>query len=648
MNELFEKEWLITNGLGGYASSTVSNANTRHYHGLLVASLTPPIGRKILVGKVEETIVVNGKSILLSTNFYPDLIYPHGIDYMSEFKAKPLPHWRYGYQNWQIEKSISMVAGSNTTLVHYKNTGKETFVLEVHPLYVYSDYHAIFRESSAFDFYTEFSPEYLKTHASKDSPALFTSWTSGVFVEDRSWYKNIHLPKSQQRGLSCHNDYYHIGYLKKELKPNEELLLCFSLDENRLQSSLDHLWEEQRRTASRKPSKSTAVFYNDLLRAGDQFLVHRASTQSTSIIAGYHWFADWGRDSMIAMRGLTIATGRKGISKSILTTFFKEIDRGMIPDRFPDKADVDPHYNAMDATFWLFIAVYEYFKRFGEVQFVKKHFKALEEILEHHIQGTRYNIHVTEEGFLYGGQEGVQLTWMDALVDEKVITPRIGCPVEVNALWYNALKIYVCFCKELQITVAQKYKDLIGKLEVNFPKMFTTDEGTLYDVIIPCESYDTSFRPNQLFAISLPFPLLDRDQQKTVFDAVRKKLYTPYGLRTLDVEDPNFIGQYTGGQWSRDHSYHQGTVWPFLLYEYYHCFFRIYGKSKKNRARVLKELNHLKDHFYHRDGLHCISEIFDGLNPGKGKGCIQQAWSVSALVKLYAEYKLYEDGEGEM
>ncbi len=376
--------------------------------------------------------------------------------------------------------------------------------------------------------------------------------------------------------------------------------------------------------------------------AGNRFLVHRTSTKSESIIAGYHWFTDWGRDTMISMRGLTIATGRKAISKSILTTFFKSIDQGMIPDRFPDNGDGTVEYNSMDATLWLFVATFEYHKKFGDTAFVKKHLKALKGILDAHINGTRYNIHVTKEGFLYGGQEGEQLTWMDAIVNGKVITPRMGCPVEVNALWYNALNIYQFFCLALEMQPNKEYRNIILKFESNFPKMFTNAEGTLYDVIVPGVSADNSFRPNQLFCLSLPFPLLDSAQQKTIFEAVTEKLLTPFGLRTLDTDNPNFKASYQGDQWSRDHAYHQGTVWPYLLYDYYCAFFRMYGVNIKNRRKVIADLTDLKVHFYEHEGLHCISEIFDGLEPNRGKGCIHQAWSVAALIKLYADYELFE------
>jgi predicted glycogen debranching enzyme len=643
MNEWFDREWLLTNALGGYASSTVSGANTRHYHGLLVAAFNPPTDRKLMVAKVEERVSVPGKDIDLSTNLYPNSVHPEGFRFIQNFLARPQPKWLYGDAHWQIEKSVSMVQGSNATMVRYKNTGSETMTLEIHPLYAYSDYHTAFHENPSFDFFTELTGDHMKTFATYGGHALFTAWSAGEYTEARNWYRNFQLPKSQGRGLDHICDYYHIGYLKKELRPGEMLFVIFSTEEDLLKKNdLKKLWGRQIRKSAQKRSGTNSIFYNDLLTAGNQFLVHRASTNSESIIAGYHWFTDWGRDTMISMRGLTIATGRKAISKSILSTFFKSIDQGMIPDRFPDNGDDKIQYNTMDATLWLFIATFEYYKKFGDTAFIKKNLKALKGILDAHIKGTRYNIHVTEEGFLYGGQEGEQLTWMDAIVNGKVITPRIGCPVEVNALWYNALKIVQFFCMALKMEPNKKYRDIIIQFELNFPKMFTNAAGTLYDVIVPGLSADNSFRPNQLFCLSLPFPLLENRQQKTIFKAVNEKLRTPFGLRTLDTQNPNFMATYQGDQWSRDHAYHQGTVWPYLLYDYYCAFFRIYGDNTKNRRKVIVELTDLKVHFYEHEGLHCISEIFDGLEPNQGKGCIHQAWSVAALIKLYTDYKLFE------
>lgn len=641
MSNLFSKEWIVTNGLGGYASSTVDGANTRRYHGLLVASLEPPVNRKVLVAKVEERILQNNVYFDLSTNQYPGVVYPQGNKYIRDFKVCPFPTWQYEVEGWNLQKQIFMVQGSNTTCLVYTNTGTDTLHLEVHPLYAFVDFHTTFQENGVTDFYSENHGNSLKTYPKYGSDPIYTGWNRGVFIEARTWYKNVLLPRERKRGLNDRCDYYRIGYVKSELRPKEQLTLYFSLDEDIIGKDVLALGKkEKRRQDVSTDVKATSDFYEDLQRSGNQFLVHRKSTNGMSIIAGYHWFADWGRDTLIAMRGLTITPGNQKASKSILSTFLVHLDRGMLPNKFPDYAGDPVKYNTMDATLWLFVALYEYYKKFKDDAFITKHLKSLQTILDYHINGTRYNIHVTPEGFLYGGENGVQLTWMDAIVNGKVITPRIGCPVEINALWYNALKIYEYFCSTLKLGIDEAYIQIIGRFESNFINHFMNPAGTLYDVIVPNVSKDNSFRPNQLYALSLPFTVLDNESQKKVFEAVRSRLYTSYGMRTLDMDDPHFQGVYTGCRVQRDDAYHQGTVWPFLLYEYYKVFFQLYGESKANKKRVVAELADLRNHFYSDRGVHCISEIFDGKDPQSGKGTIQQAWSISALLKLYSDYGL--------
>lgn len=633
----FEQEWIVTNGIGGYASGTVKGANTRSYHSLLCASMNPPTDRKLWVAKTEERIVVDNNIYNISTNQYPDVVYPKGEEFLLDFSVSPIPKWQFGAENWKIEKTICMQQHSNTTLLSYKNVGSSIISLEIFPLYQFADFHSAFHENDGTDFITEIGSDFLKTLPKSGSLSLYTKWTAGQFQEKRYWFRNIQLNVEEFRGLDSSCDYYHIGGLTVELQPNEEMVLSFSLEESILSANLSAIRNETINTL-----KPKGIFYDDLLASGNQFIVHRKSTDSASIIAGYHWFSDWGRDTMIAMRGLTIATGKQELSQSMLSTFLKSVNKGMIPNRFPDFSDDIVEYNTIDATLWLFIALYDYYNKFDDKEFISNHLDELKEIIDWHIKGTRYNIHVTDEGFLYGGADGVQLTWMDAIVGGVVITPRIGCPVEINALWYNALKIYEFFCKEVKIDFETDFQHLIGKLESNFKSYFTKEDGTLYDVIVPNVAADESFRCNQIYCVSLPFSVLDKEQEKIIFEAVQDKLFTTFGLRTLAADDPKFRGTYEGNQWGRDSAYHQGTVWPFLLEPYFEAFFKLYGTSENNKKEVVAQLEPIKDHFYNHEGIHCISEIFDGLHPQKGRGTIQQAWSVSGLIKLYTEYSLNE------
>lgn len=642
IQDLLNMEWLDTNSLGGSASSSISGANTRKYHGLLVAAFNPPTDKRVLLAKVEERIHQKGEFHDLSVNQFPGTIYPEGHRYLNSFERRPIATWNYGGKSWKIQKKVFMVPNSNTVVLIYENMGSDSFDIELHPLLVHKNHHATSHENH-FDFYYEPRKSGIKVHAFPDSPALYLKWSKGTFDENRVWYKNFELPKEEYRGQDAIEDYYRIGFIKSTLKPGQKISVLATIEENMVSKSATTLEKKTLRTIeSKKAAHVKNKFYNDLLVSGDQFLVNRASTQSKSIIAGYHWFADWGRDTMIAMRGLTIATGNKEASKSILSTFFKYLNLGMLPNRFPDFTGQDVEYNTIDASLWLFIAMYEYHERFKDKKFIEDHLKELEEVLIHHIKGTRFNIHLTEEGFIYGGQDGWQLTWMDARVDGYVVTPRIGCPIEINALWYNAMCIYEHFCQGCNLKLNYQIREAKSKFLKNFKNYFLNDSGFLNDVVVPNESHDGSFRPNQIHVVSLPFSLLNKSQEKKLVQLVGEKLLTDYGLRTLDDRSPQFIGHYGGNQWDRDIAYHQGTVWPFLLMEYWEAFLKVNKYSEKAKKEVIQQLKPLKDHFYNSDCLHAISEIFDGVKPDEGRGCVQQAWSVAALIKLYTDHQLYK------
>lgn len=642
ITSLLNKEWLETNGLGGYASSSICGANTRKYHGLLVASFNPPTDRRVLVSKIEERIKESGEVYDISVNQYPNTIHPQGHQHLKSFERRPITAWLYEGKNWKLQKKIFMVPHSNTTVVIYENVGDWEFDIELHPLLVNKDYHSTFREND-FDFYYESGKSNIKVHAYPDSAPLYLNWSKGTFKEDRAWYKNIELPKEQYRGQDYIEDYYRIGYISTPLKPGQKISLLMTTEDKMVGKNTTIL--EKKIVQFLDSLKNEIIgntFYNDLLLSGNQFLVNRSSTKSKSVVAGYHWFTDWGRDTMIAMRGLTIATGDQETSRSLISTFLKYLDQGMLPNRFPDYKEQEVEYNTIDATLWLFIVMYEYNEKFKDMAFIEKHLAALENVLLHHIRGTRYNIYLTDEGFISGGEDGWQLTWMDARVDGHVITPRIGCPVEINALWYNAMCIYEHFCGGCDLKLHKEIVAVKEKFSKNFRTYFLTENGALNDVVIPNEKSDSSFRPNQIYAVSLPFSLLNKTEEKKIVKLVGEKLLTDFGLRTLDKENGEFNGQYGGNQWERDNAYHQGTVWPFLLMEYWQAYLKTNGNTDKVKKQVAQSLQPLKQHFYQSNGIHSISEIFDGDNPGDGRGCIQQAWSVAALLKLYTEHKLYE------
>ena len=633
------KEWLVTNGIGGYASSTILGANTRRYHGLLVASLNPPTQRQVLVSKIEESISIKrDTNIEFSTNQYPGVIHPQGYQYLKSFERLPLPRAIFQIGDQQVAKTIFMVAGSNTTIVEYENISEAAFQLNLLPFFVDRDYHSLFREDGKYDYYYEEQNNVLKIHSQYGSEPLYVKYHKGTFKENRAWFKKIQYPREAYRGLDFQEDTYAIGSVQVVLEPKEKTYLIFTLDADMLDNNPKRLKEEAIKRVKKISPKTKNTFFNDLAIAAEQVIVKRESTDSYTILAGYHWFTDWGRDTMIAMRGLCIATGKKEISKSILTTFFNYLSEGMLPNRFPDNTGEEVEYNTVDATLWLFIALYEYYQKFEDKTLIKKYFQQLTDIIEWHLKGTRYNIHLTSEGFLFAGEEGVQLTWMDAKVNGFVVTPRIGCPVEIQALWYNALQIYQFFGEivkdKVDAAIQTNAQQVSKKIKKQFANYFYNEQGYLNDVVIPGKMIDDDLRPNQIYVLSLPFSLLTKAQEKTVLTTVEQRLFTSYGLRTLNKEHELFKPIYKGDQWERDTAYHQGTVWPFLLGDYYMAYLKVHNFSKKAKAAVKKEIQVLEEHFYKQDCIHGISEIFDGLDPQQGRGTVQQAWSISGLLKV--------------
>lgn len=621
------KEWLVTNGIGGYASSTISGANTRRYHGLLVAALDPPTDRRVLVSKVEEKVITTSEEFFLSTNSYVGTVHPEGYQYLSSFSRMPMPKSVFSKGKHTITKTIWMRYGQNTTIVEYSNAGEESILLDVTPLLVCRDYHSLFHEDPRWTFETKsLDARSLEVKAGKESPPVYISFTQGIYYPEPRWYRQFEYAWEKERGLDAHEDAHSIGRISCMLAPWETVYLIFSDQAEHMEGD-PVVWKEEEELRLKALATSRKErFINDLAISGDQFLVHRQSSDSDTLIAGYHWFTDWGRDTMIAMRGLVITTGRKDVAQSILRTFFKYLDGGMIPNRFPDQGET-PEYNTLDATLWMFVALYEYYEKFRDAEFIRGLYSKLTQILYQHYKGTRYNMHVTPEGLLYGGEKGVQLTWMDAKVDGYVVTPRIGCPVEINALWYNALCIYVYFGKELGSPPTQ-YVDKAKDLQQAFRKYFINPSGYLNDVVIPGQAPDGSIRPNQIYAVSLPFSPLTRKEARQVLEVVYEHLYTEYGLRSLSPQHPDYKSEFTGGPWARDNAYHQGTVWSHLWGEYALAHLKVHGYSEEARQWVRDHSRTLEQHFYQDAGLHAISENFDGENPSQGKGCIHQAWSV--------------------
>lgn len=628
---LNSKEWIYTNGIGGYSSTSITGCNTRRYHGLLVASFNPPTDRKVLVSKLEEKITdTSGKSFELSTNQYGGSVHPEGYQLLHSFERKPFPVQLFKAGKCQLEKTVFMVQGSNTVVVEYFNKGKEVFDLSVVVFLTNRGYHSLLKENASYNFWTEGTGDTKTIYAYYGANPIYINHSKGQWKPKGYWHKNYEYIREKERGLDFNEDTYAAGEIVYHLNAGAKAYIIFSTEEEKMDAKGGELKQQELKYLESSAAITKDIFFNDLVTAANQFVVKRKSTDSSTIIAGYHWFADWGRDTMIAMRGICIALHKQEEAKSIIRTFLQYLDGGMLPNRFPDLGE-EPEYNTIDATLWLFVVLHDYFETFKDNDFLKEVYPKLTTIIESHIAGTRYNIHVTPEGLLYGGEGIAQLTWMDARIGDYVVTPRHGCPVEINMLWYNAIKIYATFSKQLK--TKNSFPAYIKLFEKNFHSFFWNEDDYLNDVVLPGSAPDKSIRPNMIYAVSLPYTVLDDMQQQKIMTLVYGKLFTKYGLRTLEKDHLFFKPKYEGDTWHRDNAYHQGTVWPFLSGEFFTAYLKTNSFSKKSIAQIEKWMVPLKEHFYNDSCLHGISEIFDGDEPITGKGTIHQAWSVGALLQ---------------
>jgi len=596
------REWLETNGIGGYASSTETGRNTRRYHGLLVAATKPPLGRMVLLSKLEETLVAGERRIELGCNRYPGVLYPRGDLYLKEFRSDPFPTFVYAVEGIEITKTVFMVHGENTTVVEYAWTGDAT--LEVRPLLAFRDYHATTHENGAINHEIEVAPGLVKCSPYQGCPDLYLAHSAAEVERAGDWYRNFEYDVEQERGLDYREDLFHPFTLKFAAAAT----IVASIQPKSAEDATairDSELERRRRVIAMAPSADP--FAVALTRAADQFVVARGD--GSTVIAGYHWFTDWGRDTMIALPGLTLATGRYEEARQILRAFAKSVDRGMLPNRFPDAGET-PEYNTVDATLWFFEAVRAYHEHTADRAFVDEILPVLADIVESHVRGTRYGIHVDTDGLLLAGEPGVQLTWMDAKIGDWVVTPRYGKPVEIQALWYNALRIMQDF------TADSRYGAMADRARESFRAQFWCNlTGCLYDV-----PGDASIRPNQIFVVSLPHSMLDGETSRAVVDAVERHLLTPYGLRSLAPSDPQYRGRYEGGPAERDSAYHQGTVWPWLMGPFVTAYRNVYGRSPEWSSAF-------------RECGPYIAEVFDGDAPHRPGGCLSQAWSVAELLR---------------
>jgi predicted glycogen debranching enzyme len=658
------REWLVANGLGGYASGTIVGPLTRRYHGLLVAALAPPVERTVLMAGAVEWLTYLGRRWSLSCYEYSDrTIDPQGYRHIQAFMLEGmLPIWHYALADALVERRVWMAYGANTTYVTYRVLrASGPLDLEVTPLVTYRDFHALSGSNRPTP-RIEADERTVTVRAFEGARPLRLTASDGSFKEDGDWWWNLHHREETARGLDDRSDCYAPGAFAARLRQGETFALVLSAED---EPDLDHhgalarARERQADLLGRAKAEQAEPVVRQLVLAADQFVVAReagptldpahndggeewreesgrhpgSAMHEKTVIAGYHWFNDWGRDTMIALPGLTLATGRAEEGADILRGFARYVADGLLPNNFPDRSGEIPGYNTVDATLWYVVAIHAHVEATGETALVDELLPTLREIVAWHRRGTRYGIGVDPgDGLLRAGEPGVQLTWMDALVDGWVVTPRTGKAVEINALWYNALRMVARWLAERgNAEGAAECEALADRARESFRARFVRADGQgLADVVDGPDGDDLSVRPNQIFAVSLPYPLLEGAEAEAVVTTVGRGLLTSYGLRSLSPDDPRYRGDYGGDRVRRDGAYHQGPVWPWLVGAYAEAYARVYGDPETALTILRPFEQHLADAC-----IGSISEILEGEPPHQPRGAIAQAWSVAEVLRVW-------------
>jgi predicted glycogen debranching enzyme len=654
-------EWLEADGLGGFASGTVSGIRTRRYHALLLTATTPPAGRMVLANGFDAWVETPGATFAISSQRYgSDVIHPDGCSRIESFEYEPWPRWRYKIDSdLIIEQELFVPKGESAVFVSWRlvhchperskaeskdpvavSTGNSTgsldfarddgvIKLRVRPFLSGRDFHSTHHENGAFRFEAEQKGEGV-TFRSYDGVPAVVAHSNGQYAQDPTWYRNFSYSEEQARGLDAAEDLASPGVFEFSLSQKPAVLMLAA--EGHAITDIESI--EARYAQVRTIEQARRQYFRPLERAADAYLVKRG--KGKTLIAGYPWFGDWGRDTFIALRGLCIATGHLEEARDILLQWAGTVSQGMLPNRFPDQGE-QPEFNSVDASLWYIIAVNDYLLA-AEKQptltddcHTKKLIGAVEAILTGYNEGTRFGIRADRDGLLSAGERGQQLTWMDARVDGREITPRIGKPVEIQALWLNALAIGAKF--------SSRWETLFDKGRAAFEDKFWNEHAGYLADVIDCDhqpgTVDLTFRPNQIFAVGgLPLMLLSKEKARRVVDAVEMLLLTPVGLRSLAPGEPGYAPHYEGDSRTRDSVYHQGTVWPWLIGSFIEAWVRIHGANatarKKARAQFLSSLY---EHLNHA-GLGHVSEICDAEPPHTPRGCPFQAWSLGELLRL--------------
>jgi len=636
------REWWLGNGLGAYAAGTIAGTLTRCYHGLLIAPIEPPLGRRLVFAKADATLHDGDREILLCSNRWGGgAVVPEGHVHLESFHLHGrMPVWRYALGDRAIEQRIWLEPGANTVYVAYRLesvVGEQDLHLRVRLLVNGRDHHACMA-SGGFAPQVEPVGESLRVVCPDGRFTLRFQAVHGRLQAAWDWLENFDLPLERERGLSDRDAHLCVGQALLTLSPGRWVGIVASLHD---EVATDLIAAQQRffdrdhaLLARARPqlANSPPDWIQQLTLAADSFLFARPAPglpDGESVIAGYPWFGDWGRDTMIALPGLTLATGRFDSARRILLTFARFVDQGMLPNVFPGAGET-PAYNAVDAGLWYFEAWRAYLDASDDEEALIEVFPVLADMIRWHVRGTRHRIGMdAADGLLHAGEPGVQLTWMDAKIGDWVVTPRIGKPVEINALWYNALRIMIDFAERLGQSLTL-YTELSAQVREGFQRFVRPDGAGLFDVLDGPAGADMTVRPNQIFAVSLPYSPLDADAQQAVVRVCGQALLTSYGLRSLAPDHPDYRPVYLGGVWERDGGYHQGPVWAWLLGHYALAEYRVDGDALAAQARLHAIRDHLLD-----AGLGTVSEIFDGAPPHVPRGAPAQAWSVACVLEAW-------------
>lgn len=613
-------EWIITNGIGGYASSTVIGLNTRKYHGLLVAAIGESGDRCLVLSKINESIDLNGKNYTISTNQCNNFI-EQGYTRQESFERDFLPEFEYKVDDVVVNKTIAMKYGENKIGIIYKiKTGKSGIRFNMQPFVNFRDFHKV---RNCYSLNSEVQETAVNVELNSDGLKLHMNISDGFFERyDRTFYRNMFYKIEAERGLEAYEDHYMPGAYIVDIPRNTEKIIEFVAEVNNKENFLEKAdasgiirGEIVRYEKLCKMASARNETEKELIIAADNFVVTRGKRKT--IIAGYPWFGDWGRDTFIAFEGILLKTNRFKDAKEVLFSFKNYLKNGLIPNLIDENGG--SAYNTVDASLWYIDAIYKYYKYTNDKDTINSLFETVKTIIEAYKSGTDYGIKMdNNDGLITAGDEHTQLTWMDAKVDDIVPTPRNGKAVEINALWYNALKIFEEFSRDLEI---QYNTELSEKVRESFEKFYA--EKGLYDVIEP---YSNQIRPNQIIPIGLDYSPVDSEKAKDVIDVVEDYLYVEQGLKTLNKEDKEYKPYYNGDVYSRDVSYHQGTVWPWLLQFYFTASRRYKGVYRKleNVEKMLRD-----------DCIGSITEIYDAEEPRMPKGAFAQAWSVAMAILNY-------------